>query len=85
MVIFGNSQFMMNTQINNLGNKDFLLNSVHWLLRKENLISITAKTPENAHLTMTAQEMSSLFWKFVLGIPISVLVVGGVVWSRRRN
>ena len=85
MVIFGNSQFMMNTQINNLGNKEFLLNSVHWLLRKENLISITAKTPENAHLTMTAQEMSSLFWKFVLGIPISVLVVGGVVWSRRRN
>lgn len=85
IVVFGNSQFITNTQIGNLGNSDIFVNTVHWLAGKSELISITPKTPENAQLTMSASQIRGLFWSTVIGMPFGVFVIGGAVWFRRRT
>ncbi|MDD3194020.1 MAG: GldG family protein [Oscillospiraceae bacterium] len=59
-----------------------LLNS---LLGRESNFSITAKTLDTTTLTMTNAQILSLGVIFAIVIPLALLVVGVVVWLRRRH
>jgi ABC-type uncharacterized transport system involved in gliding motility auxiliary subunit len=85
VVVIGDSDFLTNSQIHNLGNADLFLNSVNWLLSRENLISISPKVPEDQSLNLTEGQMARAFWQNVLGLPFLGLVLGGTVWWRRRK
>ena len=59
-----------------------LLNS---LLGRESNFSITAKTLDTTTLTMTNFQILSIGAVFAIIIPLALLVVGVVVWLRRRH
>lgn len=83
MVLIGDSDIVTNTIFYELGNSDFLLNSINWLCQEEDLISIRPKTPDVVKLEMTPQR-----WKIVLLIvilcPMLFLAAGIMVWWKRR-
>jgi ABC-type uncharacterized transport system involved in gliding motility auxiliary subunit len=85
MVVFGDSDFIIDAQLGNVGNKDILLGSVYWLIEQEQLIGISPRTLQSVKLSLTAQELSRLVWFSILAMPLLCGIAGtGVWWLRRR-
>ncbi len=96
LVAFGNSLFVtngtLNTRINvggqatriQSGNGLLFFNSIKWLAGQENLIAISPKTAENRMVFLTAEQSAFVFWSSFLLLPVAVLIIGALVWWRRR-
>ncbi|MBI5649657.1 MAG: GldG family protein [Chloroflexi bacterium] len=96
LVVFGNSTFITNGTLNaritvggqqqrvQSGNGLLFENSLHWLAGQENLIQIPPKQSEARQLLMTTEQQSFVFWSSFLLIPLAILIVGALVWWRRR-
>ncbi len=85
LVVIGDSDFIVNAQLANVGNRDFLLGAAYWLIEQEQLIGIGPKPLPSLKLNLTASQMSRLFWPSFLGMPLALGLVGlGVWWIRRQ-
>jgi ABC-type uncharacterized transport system involved in gliding motility auxiliary subunit len=84
IVVFGDSDFVSNGYLGIPGNKDLFLNGINWLAQQENLISIRPRDPEDRRITLTADQMTRIFWLTVLIIPGLILLTGVQTWWRRR-
>jgi ABC-type uncharacterized transport system involved in gliding motility auxiliary subunit len=85
LVVVGNAEFASNTYFTQvLGNRDFFLNSVNWLAEEEDLISIRAEPNMAPPIVLTSQSAVLVLYSTVIFIPLSVLLLGGVVWWQRR-
>ncbi|MCR4403534.1 MAG: GldG family protein [Firmicutes bacterium] len=85
MLIVGNASFLDNDVVTFQGNIDLFMNSVGWLVGKEESITIRAKSPSYSQIYLTGQQASLVFYSTVVGIPLVFLLVGGGIWLRRRN
>lgn len=85
IVAIGDSDFMMNAQLDNVGNKDFLMGAVFWLINQEPLIGIGPKVPESLKLRLTEPLLIRLSWTSVLAMPLLCSLLGTGVWLVRRN
>ena len=69
------------------GNEMLLMSSLKWMVDTENLssVSVPSKSLEVSYLTLTDYDAS--FWKIcTIGIiPGVFLVMGFLVWFKRRN
>ncbi len=84
-VVIGDADFVGNDMIGFQGNSDLFLNSVQWLLDREDLITIRPREPVPRHVFVTASEARLLFYGSTMVLPFIVLVVGGAIWLRRRH
>ncbi|MGE5587196.1 MAG: GldG family protein [Clostridia bacterium] len=85
MLVVGNASFLDNDVVTFQGNIDLFMNSVGWLVGKEESITIRAKSPSYSQVYLTGQQASLVFYSTVVGLPLLFLLVGGGVWLRRRN
>ncbi len=83
-VVYGTSMIAANGYLGFQGNRDFVMNSVDWLSAEENLISIRAKSEQNQHLDLNAQQMNRVLYLGVFGVPLVIILLGFFVWWRRR-
>ena len=85
LVVIGDSDFIINAQLANVGNRDFLLGAFYWLIEQEQLIGIGPKPLEAMKLDLTSAELRGLSWFSFLAMPLACGLVGaGVWWVRRR-
>jgi ABC-type uncharacterized transport system involved in gliding motility auxiliary subunit len=87
IVVFGDSDFVNNSYLNVLGNKDFFLNTVSFLAGEENLISIRPKTKSKSsdnRLSLSKKQSELIFWLAVIIEPAFVLLIGVAIFFRRR-
>jgi len=84
VVVFGDADFVTNSNLGIQGNKDLFMNTVGWLSQQENLISIRPKEPDDRRLTMTAAQQTNVRWLSLLIIPGLVFFAGVSTWWRRR-
>ncbi|OGL41175.1 MAG: hypothetical protein A3C43_09320 [Candidatus Schekmanbacteria bacterium RIFCSPHIGHO2_02_FULL_38_11] len=85
IVIFGDSDFISNAYFNLSGNGDLFLNSINWLAEEKDLISIRPKTKDFSSVQLTKQTGYFIFYFSVIILPSLVLILGGVIWIRRRK
>ncbi|RPJ01367.1 MAG: hypothetical protein EHM36_13520, partial [Deltaproteobacteria bacterium] len=85
IVILGDSDFVSNLYIDHLGNKDLFLNTVNWLGEEDSLISSRLKRPEHSYRFLKYQETKRLFWLLVILQPALPLIVGLVIYLRRKR
>lgn len=85
MVVFGDSDFATNGQINNVGNPTLLANAINWLLERESLIGIAAKEQEQVRLNLTSGQVRSIYLLVLLLMPAFAISLGIFVWLRRRR
>jgi ABC-type uncharacterized transport system involved in gliding motility auxiliary subunit len=85
IVVIGDSDFIANGQIGNLGNASFFLNIVNWLTNREKLIAIGPKIPEQTRVRLNAEQMNHILWFSLLGLPACSVLLGLGVWWRRRK
>ncbi|HID06816.1 MAG TPA: hypothetical protein EYP10_06680 [Armatimonadetes bacterium] len=84
LVVTGDSDFPTNRYVGAFYNADFFINSINWLAQEEELIEIQRKqeTPDTFVLTR-GQQVFIFVWS-VIGLPLLVLLIGGIVWFLRR-
>lgn len=86
MVVAGESIFLANDAIESAANHEFAAHAVNWLLaRDEMLIGIPPRPIKEYKLTVTKQQMRRAEWIFLAGMPGTALLLGGLVWLRRRR
>ncbi|RTZ90672.1 MAG: hypothetical protein DSY91_06050 [Deltaproteobacteria bacterium] len=84
LVVVGDPDFVENSYFGLYGNGIFFLNMVNWLAEKDVLIAIPPKNPENQPLTLTRNQGLFSFWINVVAIPLIIIIIGFVVFIRRR-
>ncbi|HXH86226.1 MAG TPA: GldG family protein [Nitrospira sp.] len=84
LVVFGDSDFASNEAVGQASNGDLFLNAVDWLAQDENLISIRPKKVTNRSVNLTAGGAIALRWLDIFGLPGMVIIVGIVIWWKRR-
>jgi len=86
MVVIGDSIFLGNQEIDKLGNRDFAGYAVNWLLERTQLVQGPGPRPfRTFQIVMTRSQLQSVRWILLGGMPGAVLVLGGLVWLRRRR
>jgi len=86
IVAVGDSVFLGNQMIESAGNRDFLGHAVNWLLERPHLTQGVGPRPVTEfRLTMTKSQMRTARWILLAAMPGAVLLLGGLVWLRRRS
>ena len=85
IVIVGNSSFASNGFFNFPGNSDFLLHAVGWLAEDRDLISISPKEPAHRPFVPNPLQERILLYVQVIFLPTTMLLVGILVWRKRRR
>jgi len=88
LIVIGDSDFVSNGVLQSVrgafGNTDLFLNAINWLSEEETLISIRPKPPAQHSLILTRPQSNFIFVVTTILIPTLVLILGGVIWWRRR-
>ena len=86
IVVAGDSLFLDNRQIESGANRDFLGYAVNWLLDRPTLLEGIGPRPVTEfRLMMTRVQQRNARWLLLGALPGAVLVLGGLVWLRRRK
>jgi ABC-type uncharacterized transport system involved in gliding motility auxiliary subunit len=85
LVVYGNSAFASNAYYAQAGNGNLFTNTLNWLARDENFISIKPKAPDDRRLEMTEAQGRLVSYVMVLLLPVGVLLSGVSVWMKRRK
>lgn len=85
MVIVGDSDFATNAAIRFSGNRDFFVNIINWLARREGFISIRPKTIELGNLSITQRVGNIYFLLSMILFPSIIAMIGICVWLKRRS
>ena len=84
VVALGDSDFVANAYLGVEGNGDLFMNAVNWLAQQENLIAVRPRQAADRRLTLTANQITGLFWLSIVVVPAAVLGAGILGWWRRR-
>jgi ABC-2 type transport system permease protein len=86
IVVVGDSIFLANHQIESAANRDFVALAVNWLLDRPQLVEgIGPQAVTEYRLVMTNSQLQGAQWILLAGMPGAVLLMGGIVWLRRRS
>jgi gliding motility-associatede transport system auxiliary component len=86
LVVVGDSVFLGNETIDKLANRQFAHLALNWLLARNELLGELAPRPiQEYKLIVTKSQMANLRMGLLVGMPGSVLLVGSLVWFRRRH
>jgi len=85
MVVFGDSDFATNAQLDQTGNATLIANTLNWMVQRETHLGIAPKEPEQVHLSLTPQARRLAFWLVVFGLPAAALAAGIVITVKRRR
>ena len=66
-------------------NSEYFISVINGLTGKTAGITIAPKTITGNVFDITQQQKTVLKWTFCLGVPVVVLIVGIVIWARRKN
>jgi ABC-type uncharacterized transport system involved in gliding motility auxiliary subunit len=84
MVVMGDSDFASNGAMVG-GNADLFMSALNWLLDRDATMSIAPKPIEEVKLGLSLRQFRTLGWITLGGIPAIAVVLGLLVWSRRRK
>jgi ABC-type uncharacterized transport system involved in gliding motility auxiliary subunit len=86
IIAAGDSFFLTNVRIGLGANSEFAGFAANWLLERDVLLEGVGPQPVTVHqLLLTTDQMQTVKWILLAAIPGGVLLLGGLVWFRRRK
>ena len=86
IIVVGDSVFLANVPIQSGANRDFARYAVNWLLERSQLLEELGPRPIIQYkLMMTQRELQQIEWLLLVAMPGSFLILGTLVWFRRRR
>jgi len=84
IVVIGDSDFICNANLID-GNKDFFRRTINWLVDRNNNLTISPRNITNVKITTSSKDLKFNFILSVIIIPISVLLIGLIIYIWRRK
>ncbi len=84
LVVFGDSDFIMNSYYNQQGNGNLFENTINWGAKEENLIAITPRSFKPMNLTLKGNQQRLLGFLSIILLPEIFLLLALWVWAKRR-
>jgi ABC-type uncharacterized transport system involved in gliding motility auxiliary subunit len=84
LILVGNSSFASNAYFPYVSNGDLAIGMVRWLAGDEGLPTVKPQTFSLERIDLTGLEMRRIFIAVELVLPASVMLLGAIVWWRRR-
>jgi ABC-type uncharacterized transport system involved in gliding motility auxiliary subunit len=66
-------------------NRTLVMNCVNWLVNKETQLGIPPQKEDRRELTAGPAAFKAIFFITVIGMPLAVAFMGGLVWWARRK
>jgi len=85
VVVVGDSDFMLNAFIGQVGNLALSTAIFNWLANDDHLVSIAATGAPDTRLALSARWLYGLGLLFLFVLPSVLLVLGFGIWFRRRK
>ncbi len=86
LVVLGDSDFATNQLVGGMpANAVLLANSLNWLAEREALLTIPPKKTEHVRLNLTGEQLRTIYLTVLLLLPGLAIVLGTVVFVRRRR
>jgi len=86
IVVLGDSLVFENDLLDQVGNRDLATYAVNWLVDRLELIQGLGPRPiVETRLVMSDSQLTSARWILLGGLPGGILMLGALVWLRRRN
>lgn len=83
-IVIGDGDFASNSFFPFMSNNQLAISMVRWLAREEKGTAIASRVRVPALILLTGAQMRAMFLLLVLGLPLAVLALGGMVWWWRR-
>ena len=85
VALVGDSDFLSNALLSQLGNSKLGLNMVRWLASRDDQIDVTVPSAKDASLDLSPMQTLVLELIFLLLIPVALLAFGILRWLARRR
>ncbi len=85
LVAIGDADFVSDGQLGNPANADFVLNSINWLIEREQLISISSRSPDDRSVTLGMGQSLTILSLVLVAMPLAAITAGGIMWWCRRK
>lgn len=85
IVVLGDSDFMSDSEIGNAGNGVLAANAFNWLAAQEQALGIPPRDLKNTNLNLSASQMRVILAVVLVVIPGVAILLGILVWRRRRR
>jgi ABC-type uncharacterized transport system involved in gliding motility auxiliary subunit len=85
IVVVGSGSFLANTYSGNGGNIDLGVNMVNWLANEEKLIAMQPRAVKDSVVVLSKTGLAIISGSFLLALPALLMMIGGVLWWRRRR
>jgi hypothetical protein len=86
MLVAGDSIFLDNNHLDLLANREFATSAADWLLDRTQLLgSLSESKIAEYRFVMTSTQFQKAEWILLAGMPGGTLLLGGLVWLRRRR
>jgi hypothetical protein len=84
VVVVGDGDFASNSFLPYMANSDFVLSAIRWLGREDEKPRLRPAMPVPAMVLLTKRQMQGIFLVVEGLLPLSAVIVGAVVWWKRR-
>lgn len=85
IVAFGDADFAANKNLRTLYNLDLFMNAIHWAAQHESRITFRPKIRDTVQFPLPLANTLTTLYGVGLLVPELLVIVGGLVWLRRRN
>ena len=85
LVVFGDSEFGNNQQIQNAYNRDLFLNIFAYLLGEPDSILIRPKSWQTSTLQMSDGQKRGVYFASIFLVPQFIILLGLAIWAMRRG
>lgn len=86
IVVVGDSIFLGNQMVDSAANRDFENYALNWLLNRQELMDgLGPQKVSEFKIIMTRSQLKSAYIVLLGGLPGAALLIGALVWLRRRN
>lgn len=85
VLIVGDGDFLSNSFVANLGNREFGRRLFEWLSADDNLIDIAVAEIPDGTLDLAMWQRMAIFLVFVAVVPLGLLCNGLLIWWQRRH
>ncbi len=84
MIVYSDAEFASNQLLYKNLNRDLALNTVSYLAKEENIISISPKEVNVTQLQMTDTQFYIFIFAFIIPLPLLLIGTSTFIWYRRR-
>lgn len=84
-VVVGDSDFMLNAFVGQVGNMDLSIAIFNWLVEDDALLDVKARNAPDTRLDIKPAWLYSIGMLFLIVLPLLFVLMGLVIWYRRRK